>query len=388
MGHIKNNKMNKEEILNQFKIKNPDLIKLNAKINIGEIIERYSSATGKTTIYNPPKLDITIKHPFIFDNRLIPKSFNGIEVRNVTVGSYPKEFPSENCGGMTYEEMYAPENYEDFVDKNLNLINKKLKKSNLTKADILDALTGNFSKHKQYCKKSRNERLDNSKNEKEFFNKLLEETKQAYNQSQIKKLQKNNEWGYSVTATMIMKNQPLVVGFNWGVDAKWVELGNKYGAQTKYPFRVFESNYDEMGSLKRTINYFHEYYPEALNGMQTNYCFFRSEKEGQITDHDIKLSSKLFKKYLDYSTPSIIISFSNRLREHFETAGKLKDIITPKEKIKSNSKIISPIVAKLEYIEGKLVDFVYLPHPNYPVTKVARDKTWKFCFEKINKNAT
>ena len=42
------------------------------------------------------------------------------------------------------------------------------------------------------------------------------------------------------------------------------------------------------------------------------------------------------------------------------------------------------IGASYTYQQGKLIDFIYLPHPNYPVTKVARDKAWKFCFKKLN----
>ena len=204
-----------------------------------------------------------------------------------------------------------------------------------------------------------------------FFNELLTKTKEAYNQSSIK----DKGWWYSVTATRIMKNKPLIVGFNWGVDT------SKHEAQKEYPDVCFEDNYKDLGSLKRVIPYFKNYYPNALLGMQTNFCFFRSEKEDQISESDLELSSELFDKYLDYSSPSIIISFSKKLSEYLEKKGKLKDI--RKGEIKSGKKIIQPINAKLQH-SNNLIDFISLPHPNSKILGMARDEAWEFCFPQNN----
>jgi len=200
-----------------------------------------------------------------------------------------------------------------------------------------------------------------------FFNELLAETKIAYNQSSIK----GKGWCYSVTATRIMKNKPLIVGFNWGVDT------SKHEAQKEYPDVCFGDNYKDLGSLKRIIPYFKKYYPDALSGMQTNFCFFRSEKENQVSESDLKLSSELFDKYLDYSAPSIIISFSKKLCEYLERKGKLS--LIEKKDIKSGNKIIQPFKAKLQH-SNNLIGFISLPHPNYPITTNARDGAWEFCF--------
>ena len=307
--------MNTKEIYDKFKSMHPDLFKLNPKVLIDEKIEESNSDNEEIIKYNSPILEIAIHHPFIFDNRLIPESFDSIEIKNVILGSFPKEFPSENAA-LPYEEWYSPKNYEAFVTKNLDLIRQKLNSPRMTEEEALDALTGDFIKHKTWCKKLRTERLKESKKEVAFFSKLLLQTKKAYEISDIKQLSENKGWGYAVTATMILKNRPLIVGFNWGMDSKWLSEGNEYGRQANYPMRIFESNYDEMGSLKGAIPYFHDYFSEALIGMQTNFCFFRSEKENQISAKDLELSSPLFDEYLDYSSPSIIISFSIKLKNY------------------------------------------------------------------------
>ncbi len=213
-----------------------------------------------------------------------------------------------------------------------------------------------------------------NREEIDFFNELLAETKIAYNQSSIK----GKGWWYSVTATRIMKNKPLIVGFNWGVDSKSMQKGDKHEAQKEYPDVCFEDIYKELGSLKRVKPYFEKYYPDALSGMQTNFCFFRSEKEDQVSEGDLELSSKLFDKYLDYSAPSIIISFSKKLGDYLEKKGKLKHV--QKEDIKSGKKIIQPIRAKFQDSNNNVIAFVSLPHPNYPISGEARDKAWEFCF--------
>lgn len=217
-----------------------------------------------------------------------------------------------------------------------------------------------------------------NRKEVNFFNELLAITQEAYNQSSIK----NKGWEYSVTATRIMKNKPLIVGFNWGVDSKSMQKGDKHEAQKEYPDVCFEDNYKDLGSLKRVIPYFKNYYRDSLCGMQTNFCFFRSEKESQISESDLKLSSELFDKYLDYSSPSIIISFSKKLALYLEREGRLTDI--HKAEIQSKNKKVQSIVAKFQHSNINLIPFISLPHPNYPILGMARDKAWEFCFPQNN----
>jgi len=368
--------MDKETLLKEFIEANPELVQLNPEIKIRETTEVYE--TGKEPIfYDPPLIQIEIRRPFIFDMRLIPEEFNGIEVIDYimsydTTSLYPKEFPSE-YSSLPFEEFLAPEFFVKFVENNLPMIANKLKIPNLTKAEALDALTGNFEKHIKKCIENRTKRIQIEKENIAFFYELLYETSQYYYLSDVYEKYEDKDWNYSVTATMITKNKPLIVGFNWGAEA-----GYKYSPQCEYPFHDFEGLYDDLGSLKRTIPYFHEYYTKALYGMQTNFCFFRSQKEDQISYRDLELCKPLFDKYLDYAKPSVIISFSSKLRNYFID----NNLITDKKSLfikylKGKTEIVR---AKYKTNSGKVIDFVYIPHPNAHISTEERVKAWDFCF--------
>ncbi len=148
--------MRRKKIFNKFKSEHPQLFKLNPRVRVDEILE--SNRSGRNIKYDPPLLQITVQHPFIFDNRLIPDSFDGIEVINMMVGSFPKEFPSEK-DPLPLDELYSPKNYETFVDNNLDLIRQTLNSFNMTDREALDALTGDFNKHKNRCKELRINRI-------------------------------------------------------------------------------------------------------------------------------------------------------------------------------------------------------------------------------------
>ncbi len=362
-----------DEILKQFKQKNLKLFELNPTIKIVELL------STETIVYNPPKIQIEVWHPFIFDVRLIPNEFEGFEVIDKLSGGYPDTFPSE-YNSLYFEDWYSPEWYVKFVDENLELISKKIKIANLTREEALDALTGNFQKHIDSCIKMRTKRIDDEKENIVFFKKLLYETKQAYLLSDVYNNFRDKEWYYSVTATKLSKNKPLIVGFNWGA-----EQGFKYSPQCEYPFTVFEGLYEELGSLNRTIPFFHEYYTKALTGMQTNFCFFRSHEEGQISQKDLELCKPLFDKYLDYVNPSIIISFSSKLRNYFNDNNLIMHKKTlPIKYLKGQTEIIK---GKYKTKSGKFIDFVYIPHPNSRVSNEDRIKAWEFCFKDNDINA-
>ena len=365
----------KEDILQRFNELNPKIVSLNPKIDVIEIEEYYSSETGESIVYDPPKLRITVSHPFVFDNRLVPEEFEGLEVHNIMTGEYPEEFLFQ--ASLPYWEFFTIENYQRFVDNNFEYIKQELKSPNMTKDEMIDALTGGTEKLIKRNIETKLKYIRENEAEIIFFNELMEKTRKAYHQSDVYKKYGKNDWGYSVISTMIRKNKPLIVGFNWTVDKELVKAGNVYGAQKDYPFRFFDSNYYEMGSLNKVIPFLHEYIPQATQGMQTNFCFFRSEKEEQISKKDLELSAPLFDEFLAFSEPSIIISFSSSLLAYLKESKRLKEIET--KKIKSGKETIEVIKAKLIY-GNKQIPFAYLPHPELPMTEEARKEVWKFHF--------
>lgn len=148
--------MNKrcKAILKAFKEANPDLLALSPKIVVDEMHEKSTISKDffENIVYDPPVPQITVKHPFVFDNRLVPTEFQGIEVLNVIVGKFPAEFP-EPLTLIRNEEYYNPERYIKFVKRSISRIRKKLKKPDLSEEEALDALTfdGDFNKHVDWC---------------------------------------------------------------------------------------------------------------------------------------------------------------------------------------------------------------------------------------------
>ena len=125
-------------LLKRFKKQNPELMALNPTIKILEIVEEYSSETKKTKKHSPPLLQINVWHPFIFDNRLIPKTFEGVEVKNITTGKTPEEFP--DIDGMPLWEHNSIDNYKKFIENHFLEIQQQLGIND--KDDLLEALTG------------------------------------------------------------------------------------------------------------------------------------------------------------------------------------------------------------------------------------------------------
>ena len=210
---------------------------------------------------------------------------------------------------------------------------------------------------------------------KENFTNLLEATKKAYNKSDIKKI--HPDWSYSICATRIVPNKPLILGFNWGVNKQF-----KYKPQAEIPVTSFmEIENEDLGSMARIKQYLEKFLlnkKDLLEIGQSNFCFFRSEKENQISDFDLKLCEPLFLDFINFSKPSIILGFSWLLREYMVTNNFLLDL---KDKtIRIGTRNVYVIKAKMKS-DNKVIPIYFLPHPNSRISKELRTKAWKFCFE-------
>jgi len=352
-------------IIDRFRKKHFELIALKPDVQILEKFENNIQASSK--------IIITVKHGLIFDNRLVPKSFEGIEIENVTIGTFPKEFPDANTS-MPWFEIFAPDNYRRFVLNNIDVIRTKLNNRNLSTEEALDAITEGFRIYEMKCKEAKNTVVENAKEEISFFNELLSETDKAFLKSDVyNQYGKEKEWWYSVLATSILKETPMIVGFNWGAAKDC-----NYEKQKEYPIRMFESNFNELGSLKRTINYFYKYYPDALSGMQTNYCFFRSENEAQISASDLSSCRELFFQLINFAQPSSIVSFSSKLRDYLIGNQLISNV--QQTELDFRGRKYSSVKAKMKLSDNSEIPFFYLPHPSTKIGTAERDRLWEYCF--------
>ena len=95
---------------------------------------------------------IDVSRPLIFDNRLLPKSFEGLDVKMIIHGDLPTEFKIDrtNPDWQKKEYIWAPERFEHFVDRCSTEIKKQLGNLNMTREEMLSALCfGDYVAHKE-----------------------------------------------------------------------------------------------------------------------------------------------------------------------------------------------------------------------------------------------
>jgi hypothetical protein len=95
---------------------------------------------------------IDVSRPLVFDNRELPKNFEGLEIKAVIHGELPTEFNIDRTqpDWLKKEYIWAPERFELFVDRCCDDIRKKLGNPQMTREDMLSALAfGDFEAHKQ-----------------------------------------------------------------------------------------------------------------------------------------------------------------------------------------------------------------------------------------------
>lgn len=201
-------------------------------------------------------------------------------------------------------------------------------------------------------------------------------TAAAFAGAPIKRLAQElgTHWYYSICATRITPARPLLIGFNWGASAQ-----GGHEPQREMPTRTFEQLLDqqELGSLARIMPYLKRHLPDVdLSEIgQTNFCFFRSKTEDQITAEDIELSTPLFLKLLEIAQPSRIIGLSARLREYL---GGLPGQVEVRAVEHSGRRVL--IGKGYVEIDRRPIPVCVLPHPNHRLPTALREKAWQTCF--------
>ena len=95
---------------------------------------------------------IDVSRPLVFDNRILPKSFEGLEVKTIIHGDLPTEFMIDRTkpDWQKKEYIWAPERFEIFVDRCSTEIKKQLGNLNMTRDEMLSALCfGDYEAHKK-----------------------------------------------------------------------------------------------------------------------------------------------------------------------------------------------------------------------------------------------
>jgi hypothetical protein len=90
---------------------------------------------------------INITKPFLFDNRLLPKTYEGLDIKSKIEGGLPEEFKIEK-EALIKEYIWAPSKFEKYVDRCSEDIKKQFGNPAMSRKEMLDALAfGNFEDH-------------------------------------------------------------------------------------------------------------------------------------------------------------------------------------------------------------------------------------------------
>lgn len=205
---------------------------------------------------------------------------------------------------------------------------------------------------------------------------MLGKLDQIYEDSDIRKtcIENNQQWGYSLVTTSMERSAPLILGFNWGAEKDYPHQNQSVVKKTNF-------SQQDLGSLKRIFPFIRQHLGEDFlaKTSQSNYCFFRSEKEDQISEADIKRCSGVFAELIEILAPSSIVCLSAKLREHLIKTDQVCNRQESAIRFRRGSSDVAFVAIRGVLTSG--VGIKFLPHPNYPMTREARSAAWQFCCE-------
>ena len=219
---------------------------------------------------------------------------------------------------------------------------------------------------------------------KNKLEKLLTELEITYEQSDNKKNKFCNDngrkWGYELIQSALVEKKPLIIGFNWGVDNRW----KKYlcGIQYTHQKEISKQNFLEIfkGSLGKALSMCKLYFPDIdfKNGSHSNFCFFRSEKENQISKKDISLCIPIFRKMIEIVNPSVVFCFSSKARNYLLNNQLIQNINVKKITTTNKNGRKNTFKAVKGYLDNGSPIYC-LPYPNARLKRDVRNQAWEFC---------
>lgn len=107
----------------------------------------------------------------------------------------------------------------------------------------------------------------------------------------------------------------------------------------------------------------------------SNFCFFRSNNEKQITERDIKICEPIFEDFIAHLKPKIIFGYSDRLCDYLISNGRIKYL---NEKKLSNGNTSVFLYQGFMRLNGWWTYINLLPHPSNRQYKEKKTTLWNF----------
>jgi hypothetical protein len=126
--------------------------------------------TTEDTVIDPSLYYLSLGVPLIFDQRLIPLTYQGFRVDVVIYGDTESEWDFGERETISYKESADPQKYIDFVKRCEKEIKEKLKSPNMSFDEMLDAICcGDYKKYKAHYDRAINENDETEFNYKTFI---------------------------------------------------------------------------------------------------------------------------------------------------------------------------------------------------------------------------
>ena len=214
---------------------------------------------------------------------------------------------------------------------------------------------------------------------------FYEEVQKKYHSSDYIKNCPKEYNSISICSTQLARNKTVLVGFNGGA-ANGVDYSSE---ENKYVFppsvtygECFKKGASELGSFMKVYPLLSDRIgeKEVANCIQTNFCFFRSKYEHEISQNDLETSRKLFLDFMEILQPSRLICFSMSLYNN------LKDQLSHDklESFQNGNRKVFVYKGSLKLKDREVPIFI-LPHPNARIKSEARKQCWDYCLGKTQK---
>ena len=125
---------------------------------VRDVMDRFQAEYGQLKgvtisgpgVYHCGEWIIRLTHPFIFDRRTLPGYYLGVRIMLGYALPLPPEFEGQR---LPQAYVWAPTNYERFVDRCGGEIRRQLGQPDMTREEMLDALVGfSFEWHRRRCR--------------------------------------------------------------------------------------------------------------------------------------------------------------------------------------------------------------------------------------------
>lgn len=248
-----------------------------------------------------------------------------------------------------------------------DLAKRKIEMALLDPVDAIAEIAegGQLPKEEEDYTEEEIEVIPKSKAKKKVKNveQLYTQIQEAFEESDVRTLaeQKGKSWNFELSKTPMHKNSMVFLGFNWKADGD-----DDFEPQLSLPNDTLDQK-KWRKILPSILDQFTEQNPDRI--IDTVFCPFRSQEEGQVKQNDLKASQEIFANWMSLLKPAQLFCFSARLRDYMMHQEMLENLT--ETKVTSGKRKIRILKAQLK-LGDVLVPIAFLPSITSSWSKAAK----------------